>query len=1122
MPKTTISQTTFEPNLIGLGDAPFIRFWYIGQNFIAGDGVTPVQAGDGQTGFYEDVTCSIFSDQLVMPATPLWATTDGSPATSRFIGQLYAESGAPTNYFPFGANSGWQLPTVYGAVIAYDQLMRYNAAAYLLSPPFSYFTADQTVAEIRRLAGDQNYAGVGILGRTQLTAAPTIASEPKAVGDNDERVGLDSANYASLSAAITSIGATVVTLSITNAFPSGATCTAPSTLRLRFLQGGSIVLGSGHIVSIVNVDENWPIQQIFSGTGTVKFTPTTSQLMPTVQGEWWGHGATALQSAFDSLPISTPAQVRVRSNFSSQSAPLRIKAPYKAFSGLSYDHLGQDIVISGDVKGPLLLVGTPGAATFVTSLATGPGQAYSMAGDLFSYLNLNDGNTVALNGRSTLTIEMFVKFPTNPAAPFTPYYFMTSNGGTGTDFSSTAFYLRINENSALEAGLKVGGTMRELVSGNNTLNAGVVHHVALAYDGSNVRIFTDGVLQDTEAATGTITQAACEDFTTTPPLLWPESGAFLAAMPYTMDSLRISSTARYTATFTNPTAKFATDANTLLLLNFDGYDAGMFTGQTGASGSVYLVHRDSGLSVFQNNMRVEHIRLSNGSGGYGLFAHSTPFSHYSHVGGNGRVGLMFYGQNFLSTYRGLKCGSDLNHARYGIVFTGNVSGSYFSDGDVEGFPYGLIAAGGLQSVRDSFFNSQADSILPLFVRNNAVFDLYSVTLDDEAAPMAGVTRKCAIYNAGNTNFNIRGGRIHWAQTATSPIIAYNSNRMSVEGMWFVGLHAGITQIVEVLGTEPTAPIYIANSVTNPATPWSLSSRITVLDATDFDLAQNIDLNAGKVFKVGGTQVLGNQLPDVSNPTGGGTVDAEARTAIASIINRLRSQGIVYSVKPNDIAGLKVWYKAESIIGIANGGAVTTWGDSSGNGFDATQSTAAAKPTYLTAYVNDNPALRFDGDAYFDIEDFSSGVTEAEIFIVVKVDNDPAGAAETSGLWGIGLHDVPTQYPANDGIVYDQFGTTARKTVGNLVPALTSWRIYNVRASDSEWTATLDGTQVFTTATNTFGLAPTPRLGRELAVAGTVFLLGHVAELAIYSSILSSTNRTALLRSLGAKYNITVP
>jgi hypothetical protein len=53
------------------------------------------------------------------------------------------------------------------------------------------------------------------------------------------------------------------------------------------------------------------------------------------------------------------------------------------------------------------------------------------------------------------------------------------------------------------------------------------------------------------------------------------------------------------------------------------------------------------------------------------------------------------------------------------------------------------------------------------------------------------------------------------------------------------------------------------------------------------------VRAAKV-SVGGNQVVGARLAAVADPAGGATVDAEARAAIADILSRLRSHGLIAS------------------------------------------------------------------------------------------------------------------------------------------------------------------------------------------------------------------------------------
>jgi hypothetical protein len=53
-----------------------------------------------------------------------------------------------------------------------------------------------------------------------------------------------------------------------------------------------------------------------------------------------------------------------------------------------------------------------------------------------------------------------------------------------------------------------------------------------------------------------------------------------------------------------------------------------------------------------------------------------------------------------------------------------------------------------------------------------------------------------------------------------------------------------------------------------------------------------DINATGVYKVGGTQVVTSRQAAVADAAGGATIDAEARTAINALLNRLRIHGLI--------------------------------------------------------------------------------------------------------------------------------------------------------------------------------------------------------------------------------------
>jgi hypothetical protein len=186
----TISQTILQPPLnVNESDVITLRGWYT-NSFVAGDGITSVQGGDGQAGFYYDIECSLNGGGfVVIPAFDVQETTGSNP-TAGFFGQLYI-NGAP-GQMVFGspqATAGWQLPTVYGDVVSFDQLAVYNAAMQLLYAPITYFTAAQTILEIRRLAGDFDYAAVGVNGIGQPSVDPDDPLAPIFFGANDPAVG---------------------------------------------------------------------------------------------------------------------------------------------------------------------------------------------------------------------------------------------------------------------------------------------------------------------------------------------------------------------------------------------------------------------------------------------------------------------------------------------------------------------------------------------------------------------------------------------------------------------------------------------------------------------------------------------------------------------------------------------------------------------------------------------------------------------------------------------------------------------------------------------------------------------------------------------------------------------
>lgn len=232
--------------------------------------------------------------------------------------------------------------------------------------------------------------------------------------------------------------------------------------------------------------------------------------------------------------------------------------------------------------------------------------------------------------------------------------------------------------------------------------------------------------------------------------------------------------------------------------------------------------------------------------------------------------------------------------------------------------------------------------------------------------------------------------------------------------------------------------------------------------------------------------------------------------------------------PADVPGLVLWLDAslgtyQSTGGspaLADGDPVGEWQDQSGEGNDATQATGANKPTLKTGGngLNGLPVIQFDGSDYFGFGDFLSALTAGEVFVVVKANADPPPSLGYN-LWDLGDEGANREswYPFQDGVIYEGWGTSVRKTVGNPTPALDSWRLYGVASGAGAYAVRLDGAEIYSTSSNTPFWPTTPQLGR--GSSDTYYFAGQVAALLIYDSVLLGADREAVEDYLAARYGL---
>jgi hypothetical protein len=191
--------------------------------------------------------------------------------------------------------------------------------------------------------------------------------------------------------------------------------------------------------------------------------------------------------------------------------------------------------------------GSPRISSFQRKFGTGS-VLFQASGDLLDLVNATD-----------------LQFDTGPFTLET-FVFLNDRNRRQQIFNkgiipNTTFGLYIDANNKL-----TGQHGTTLITGTNSISSGTWHHIAMCRDPSNnVRIFLDGNLEGTVTSTANVTNG--DPIT----MGGQESDGTLYLGGY-LDEIRVSTTYRYTAGFSQPTAAFASDLATAILIHGDGID----------------------------------------------------------------------------------------------------------------------------------------------------------------------------------------------------------------------------------------------------------------------------------------------------------------------------------------------------------------------------------------------------------------------------------------------------------------------------------------------------------------------------------------------------------------------
>ena len=276
--------------------------------------------------------------------------------------------------------------------------------------------------------------------------------------------------------------------------------------------------------------------------------------------------------------------------------------------------------------------------------------------------------------------------------------------------------------------------------------------------------------------------------------------------------------------------------------------------------------------------------------------------------------------------------------------------------------------------------------------------------------------------------------------------------------------------------------------------------------------------------------------NLSSATQSGTVPASGSLNVSATVTGLTAETMYYfklvaattqsSAKKIFLstaiptANLKLHLRSDLAVTSASS-AVSNWGDVSGFDNDASQSTSANQPTLVSNSMNGNPVIRFNGtNSKLTLPTSSTlGIQSNpyEMFVVAKSSSSDvqfliSGNANENfeyHLNGVGARIIPLQTSPG---TYLDLGSTGTYTDGNA-------HIFSARASSSGGAVRVDGNDGGTTSTNILS-SNSGALQLGARSDGNYYFNGDIAEVILYNTNLSTSDRSTVEHYLANRYGIT--
>lgn len=237
---------------------------------------------------------------------------------------------------------------------------------------------------------------------------------------------------------------------------------------------------------------------------------------------------------------------------------------------------------------------------------------------------------------------------------------------------------------------------------------------------------------------------------------------------------------------------------------------------------------------------------------------------------------------------------------------------------------------------------------------------------------------------------------------------------------------------------------------------------------------------------------------------------------------LTTPRIASSLAP--VAGMSLWLT--SSVGVldssgnpcTDGVGVKTWQDQSGNGFNATQATSGNQPLFKTAIVNGKPIIRFNGTTSWLSHVFTIP-SAASIFAAFS-----GGSPISPNTYSVLFEGTPPSSALHSRVDAYQTGSVVAISSSTTFSSSYSASSFSIGTFTNNGTAVTLTMNANATQSGTISIYSGDSFDRRSIGSDAngllAFLNGDIAEIIVYSSLLSTANQNsnrAYLDSLYAVY-----